>query len=111
MKLEEELEKVSRVLSDGFECKGRYCEHETSEKHYIVEKSLIEQFIINALESKMSDLRKEVEKKRKYHKEFECNGAFNGRGCYESWCEDQDCRNAPKEYNSALDEVLLLMKK
>ena len=39
--------------------------------------------------------------------EFECNGAFNGKGCYEDFCEDQNCRNAPKEYNQAIADVLV----
>jgi len=51
-----------------------------------------------------------VEGLKKYHKEFECNGAHKGKGCYESWCEDQDCRNAPKEYNKALQDAVNIIK-
>lgn len=56
------------------------------------------------------EIAEEVEKMKKYHREFECNGAFNGKGCYESWCEDQECRNAPKEYNQAITDVLQILK-
>lgn len=42
---------------------------------------------------------------KKYHKEFECNGAFGGHGCFEMFCEDQECRNAPKEYNACRTEI------
>lgn len=59
-----------------------------------------------ATKKTLEAIREEIEKKRKYHKEFECNGAHNGKGCYETFCEDQECRNAPKEYNQALDDLL-----
>lgn len=52
-----------------------------------------------------SVVRGKIEGLSKYHKEFECNGANNGKGCYEMFCEDQECRNAPKEYNSALSDL------
>jgi len=57
-----------------------------------------------------AELIEKVRGLKKYHKEFECNGAFNGRGCYESWCEDQTCRNAPKEHNEAIEQVIALIK-
>jgi hypothetical protein len=57
----------------------------------------------------LDSIEEEVRGKIKYHKEFECNGANNGKGCYEDWCEDQNCRNAPKEWNEALDKVLQII--
>jgi len=62
--------------------------------------SHIKTTLINLLEAQIKDRGE----RRKIHKEFECNGAHNGKGCYESWCEDQNCRNAPKEWNLALDQ-------
>jgi len=53
--------------------------------------------------------RETLEKMKKVHKEFECNGANNGKGCYECFCEDQNCRNAPKEYNQAISDVQSLL--
>lgn len=50
------------------------------------------------------------EKDRKWHKEFECNAAFNGKGCFETFCEDQNCRNAPKEWNQSKDSTISHLK-
>lgn len=53
----------------------------------------------------------EIERKmgmRKIHKEFECNGAHNGKGCYENWCDMKTCISKDalhcKSYNQAIDE-------
>ena len=59
----------------------------------------------------LKSLVEEVGGMKKYHKEFECNGANNGKGCYETFCEDQNCRNAPKEYNQALQDVIKLLER
>jgi len=61
--------------------------------------------IESLLKLKQEEIEKAMEEMRKYHREFECNGANSGRGCHEDWCEDQKCRNAPKEYNQALDDL------
>ena len=61
----------------------------------------ISQEVKSFIHSELLALKKRVEGMKKYHKEFECKGANNGRGCYETFCEDQNCRNAPKEFNSA----------
>lgn len=42
----------------------------------------------------------------KYHKEFECNF-----GTHESFCENQDCPNAPKEYNQGVQDYLDAIRK
>lgn len=60
--------------------------------------------------TELKTLLEKVERMKKYHKEFECNGANNGKGCYETFCEDQNCRNAPKEYNSALTDISNIIK-
>ncbi len=65
-------------------------------------KSFNHQFALKLIEA----VKEMVEGRKKYHKEFECNGAHNGKGCYETFCEDQNCRNAPKEYNQALTDLL-----
>jgi hypothetical protein len=70
----------------------------------------LESFISKAISQREKEIAEDVNKLKKYHKEFECNGAHNGRGCYESWCEDQECRNAPKEYNQAITDVLSILK-
>lgn len=59
----------------------------------------------------LNSLIAEVEGMKKYHKEFECSGANNGKGCYETFCEDQNCRNAPKEYNQALLDIATSLRK
>lgn len=53
----------------------------------------------------------EIERKkgvRKIHREFECNGAHNGKGCYENWCDMKTCISKDalhcKSYNQAIDE-------
>lgn len=68
------------------------------------------EFINNLLASHNNSLVERLEWLKKVHKEFECNGAHGGRGCFESWCEDQDCRNAPKEHNKAITEAQELIK-
>jgi len=51
-----------------------------------------------------------LEGERKWHKEFECNGANNGKGCFETFCEDQNCRNAPNGHNNAINDQILHWK-
>ncbi|MEK9207113.1 MAG: hypothetical protein AAB922_01425 [Patescibacteria group bacterium] len=50
-----------------------------------------------------------VEKMKKVHKEFECNGK------YEDWCEDKNCPSRNNQriigFNQALDEVISKLKK
>lgn len=70
----------------------------------------ISQTLATALKEQEERLVKEIEKSKKVHREFECNGAYNGKGCYEDWCEDQNCRNAPKEYNQALSDCITIIK-
>lgn len=77
------IEETFRVLDDGAECKGRYCYHETSERHYIVEKSFISQQINNAVEEErmrtieeMIDLSDKIESQ--YPTEFNEWRAFKG---------------------------------
>lgn len=67
---------------------------------------MLEKALDQALTSQKAKFKEVVEGMEKYHKEFECNGANNGKGCYETFCEDQNCRNAPKDYNQALQDVL-----
>ena len=62
------------------------------------------------LTAQLEEIVERLEKEKKYHKEFECNGANNGKGCYETFCEDQDCRNAPKEHNSTLSSAQAIIK-
>lgn len=69
------------------------------------QKAQISAYIVVQLHDLIRAEIEEIEGMKKVHKEFECNGANNGRGCYETFCEDQDCRNAPKEWNSALTAV------
>lgn len=62
----------------------------------------------------LTSLAAEVEGRKKTHRVFECNGAHGGKGCFESWCEDQNCRSQDavevRAHNAALDEVLALIK-
>jgi len=67
-------------------------------------------FWLSKRDTELKTLLEKVEGMKKYHKEFECNGANNGKGCYETFCEDQNCRNAPKEYNSALTDISNIIK-
>ena len=76
---------------------------------WLVAPSTVKVFIKGILLQEKTKWKGEVEGLRKVHHEFECNGAHNGKGCYECWCDDQNCRNAPKEYNQAIDEVLKLL--
>lgn len=88
---------------------GRLIDGNETEFSKIATPSDIHSFISKLLQSKEQELRENIEGMRKYHREFECNGANNGKGCYETWCEDQNCRNAPKEYNQALSDILNLL--
>jgi len=65
---------------------------------------------VDPVQQERTRIIEEVEKMRKYHKEFECNGAHNGKGCFEDFCEDQNCKNAPKEYNQALTDIINIIK-
>jgi hypothetical protein len=49
-----------------------------------------------------------IEGKRKQHNEFECSGTG---GHYESFCTDNNCSKAPKEYNSAIDDIKSALNK
>lgn len=60
--IEKELESALRTLNDGFECTARYCDHETSERHYIVEVSMIVSIIQHVLDSE----RKQPKKVQQY---------------------------------------------
>ncbi len=67
-------------------------------------------FMKSALLAQLEELEGEIENMKKYHKEFECNGANNGKGCYETFCEDQNCINASREHNQALSSILSLLQ-
>lgn len=47
---------------------------------------------------------------RKVHRVFECNGAHNGRGCYETWCDMENCNSKEaiefRIYNQAIDDQI-----
>jgi len=55
-----------------------------------------------------------LEGMRKVHREFECNGAHGGKGCYEDWCDMKTCTSADalacKEFNKALDNAITKIK-
>jgi hypothetical protein len=61
----------------------------------------------------MLPLKNRIEEMRKVHREFECNGAYDGKGCYEDWCDIKTCTSkdavACKTYNQALDDVLAIL--
>lgn len=55
-----------------------------------------------------------LEGMKRQHREFECNGANNGRGCFESWCDMAVCVSqealACRNYNAALNEAIALIR-
>src|SRR3990167_1421306 len=67
------------------------------------------QWLRTTLSTLISKQIEAIEKSKKWHKEFECSGAHDGKGCYEAFCEDQNCRNAPKEYNAGLDTAITIL--
>lgn len=107
--MEEELEKAQRLLGE----EKNYTQvtfYEGYIKGLRFGQETINQEISLAISSHNKELVEKGMSLKKYHKEFECNGANNGRGCYEDFCEDQECRNAPKEYNQALADFANLIK-
>lgn len=56
----------------------------------------------------------ELEGMKKEHREFECNGAHGGKGCYESWCHIDTCTSKDamhcKSYNQALTDLITKKK-
>lgn len=113
----EQQEAYDKGFEDGIE--GRYYKIVSINETYKIPKSITEHIIRDernrlreAVDSNFiskAELRERIEWMKKYHKEFECKGAYGGRGCYETFCEDQNCKNAPKEYNQALKDVLNLL--
>lgn len=61
----------------------------------------------------LQEIRKEIGGMKQVHREFECNGANNGKGCYETWCDFETCiaKDAMccKGHNEAIDKVLALI--
>lgn len=51
---------MRKRLSD-YECTGRFCEHETSEKHYIILQSDFEQEIKLALQEQQEEIIRKIE--------------------------------------------------
>jgi len=75
-------------------------------------------FWLTLIEEELSRQREEmmekVEGMKKEHREFECNGANNGKGCYEDWCNIETCTSKDaiecKTYNQAIEDLLKALK-
>ena len=89
--------------------------NETFKNSQFIEHSKIKSFLATAIREVVEDAFTETEVDEKVHRNFECNGAHNGKGCYEDWCEMETCNSEEaiefKSFNSALAEKITLEQK
>lgn len=61
------------------------------------------------MKQQIENIIKENLPEKKEHREFECNGAHNGKGCYEDWCDVETCISKDamtcKGFNQALSQI------
>jgi hypothetical protein len=66
------------------------------------------------LSSKAKEIGEKLELMKKIHREFECNGANKGKGCYETWCEMETCISQDalicKTINSSMNAAQSIVK-
>lgn len=96
-------EEIDRLYTKFFNTTGEYpLDLEKRQKEAILE----------SYTRVLTKVRELVESKRKKHFIFECNGAYGGKGCYETFCEDtkghckSDDAKETRAYNQALDDLL-----